>query len=233
MIIYWCWCNPAVAFVPYNNLVSYYSEPIDYYTEKQKKEIFPLSTQLEENWENIRAEGWRLIENRKSDNVLRHYHQLVGSDDNIWKGWNIIPLRWFGNNSINNLEDCPTLKNILKNENKTISILYSLLIPGKYVPPHVGPFKGMLRYHLGLDIPDKSLGVCQITVNGKEYAWRNGEGVLFDETYLHSVINATCRPRLILMVDVERPFNNKIMETINSIIISIISMIPATQKAIL
>ena len=37
------------------------------------------------------------------------------------------------------------------------------------------------------------------------YAWRDGEDVLFDETYLHDAANRTAHDRIILFCDVERP----------------------------
>ena len=34
--------------------------------------------------------------------------------------------------------------------------MFSILAPGKRIPPHDGPYKGVLRYHLGLDGPGRT-----------------------------------------------------------------------------
>lgn len=46
-------------------------------------------------------------------------------------------------------------------------------------------------------------------VDGQVYAWRDGEDVMFDETYVHWVKNETEQTRVILFCDVERPLSNR------------------------
>ena len=82
--------------------------------------------------------------------------------------------------------------------------MFSILEPGKKIIPHKGPSTGCLRYHLGLKIP-KDKENCYITVNDEKYHWEEGKGLIFDDTYIHSVYNNTDEPRIILFVDIERP----------------------------
>lgn len=83
--------------------------------------------------------------------------------------------------------------------------LVSILEPGTGLPPHVGYFKGFLRYHMGIDVPHEPDGRRpSLTVDGITYHWRNCEGVLFDDMYEHSVSNPTTQPRAVLFVDVAR-----------------------------
>ena len=35
-----------------------------------------------------------------------------------------------------------------------MTAFFSILAPGKHIPPHRGPYKGLLRYHLGLQVHD-------------------------------------------------------------------------------
>ena len=70
-----------------------------------------------------------------------------------------------------------------------------------------------MRYHLGLSTPNSP--DCFIVVDGENYFWRDGEGVVFDETYIHFAENKTDQTRLILFCDVERPLNSGIMTAIN------------------
>src|SRR5690606_29142787 len=48
---------------------------------------------------------------------------------------------------------------------------------------------------------------CFINVDGRALSWRDGEVLMFDETYLHHVRNDTDHNRLILMCDIHRPLN--------------------------
>src|SRR5690606_32209754 len=64
----------------------------------------------------------------------------------------------------------------------------------------------------------------------QEYAWRDGEDVMFDETYVHWVKNETGTTRVILFCDVERPLNNRIMTRINRSISAFLGRATAPQN---
>ena len=53
---------------------------------------------------------------------------------------------------------------------------------------HRDPFAGSLRYHLGLVTPNSP--ECFIVVDGEKYYWKDGEAVMFDETYIHTAETA-------------------------------------------
>ncbi len=42
----------------------------------------------------------------------------------------------------------------------------------------------------------------------QRYSWRDGESVVFDETYIHYAENKTDQNRIIFFADVERPFKD-------------------------
>ena len=81
--------------------------------------------------------------------------------------------------------------------------MLSILPPGSRLTRHLDPVACSLRYHLGLKTPGTKN--CFINVDGKDYFWKDGEGFVFDETYLHYARNDTDQTRLILMCDIERP----------------------------
>ncbi|WP_163435864.1 aspartyl/asparaginyl beta-hydroxylase domain-containing protein, partial [Escherichia coli] len=70
--------------------------------------------------------------------------------------------------------------------------------------------------HLGLVTPNDDR--CYISVDGERYSWRDGEGVIFDETYLHYAENQSDQMRIILFSDVERPLNNPLARAFNRFI---------------
>ncbi len=81
---------------------------------------------------------------------------------------------------------------------------FSILGPGKHLPSHRGPYKGVLRYHLALLVPGPP-GACRITVGGQTAEWKEGASLLFDDTYPHEAWNDTASDRVVLFADVLRP----------------------------
>ncbi len=56
---------------------------------------------------------------------------------------------------------------------------------------------------------------CFIDVDGERYSWRDGESVVFDETYIHYAENGTSQNRIIFFADVERPLKSRWMQKFN------------------
>jgi beta-hydroxylase len=83
--------------------------------------------------------------------------------------------------------------------------MFSVLPPGSKLTRHLDPVACSLRYHLGLKTPNSD--DCFISIDDQIYSWRDGEPLIFDETYLHYAKNNSDKHRLILMCDVERPMN--------------------------
>lgn len=81
------------------------------------------------------------------------------------------------------------------------SALWSVLEPGSRIPDHVGPNAGMLRYHLGVDCPDGAF----LEVEGRTVPYRDGEGILFDDTAVHAAWNDADRSRVTLFCELVRP----------------------------
>jgi aspartyl/asparaginyl beta-hydroxylase (cupin superfamily) len=84
-----------------------------------------------------------------------------------------------------------------------IQAFFSILDPGKSVPQHEGPYFGYLRYHLGVRVPAQN--PPELVVNSQRYVWKEGEAVLFDDSWPHSVNNQSKELRAVLIVDVRRP----------------------------
>jgi beta-hydroxylase len=92
--------------------------------------------------------------------------------------------------------------------------MFAELPPNGKLNPHRDPFAGSLRYHLGLITPNDDR--CFIEVNLEQYSWRDGEGVVFDETYVHSAQNNTQVNRIVLFCDIERPMRGRFFQKVNS-----------------
>lgn len=81
------------------------------------------------------------------------------------------------------------------------SALFSVLEPGAELPEHVGPNAGVLRYHLGIACPPDTA----LRVAGTTTPYRDGHGILFDDTAPHAAWNRSDRPRTTLFCEVLRP----------------------------
>jgi beta-hydroxylase len=91
--------------------------------------------------------------------------------------------------------------------------MFAELPPGGKLNMHRDPFAGSLRYHLGLVTPNNDR--CFIEVDGQRYSWRDGEGVIFDETFIHWAKNDSDVNRIILFCDIERPMRFRWAQKIN------------------
>jgi beta-hydroxylase len=128
-------------------------------------------------------------------------------------GWKRFYLKWYDKPLPSAQTLCPKTVALLNGIPNVKGAMFALLPGGSHLNPHRDPFAGSLRYHLGLSTPNSD--DCRIFVDGQIYAWRDGEDVMFDETYVHWVKNETEKTRVILFCDVERPLSNRLMTRIN------------------
>jgi beta-hydroxylase len=118
--------------------------------------------------------------------------------------WKIFPLIAYGVRSDLNIERCPDTWRIVRRIPGLRTAMFSILEPGKRIPPHRGPYNGVLRLHLGLLVPEPfdKLG---IRVGPEHCQWRAGRVLIFDDAYEHEAWNDTEQLRAVLFVDFERP----------------------------
>lgn len=129
------------------------------------------------------------------------------------KGWKRFYLKWYDKPLPSAAALCPKTVELVSAIPNVKGAMFALLPGGSHLNPHRDPFAGSLRYHLGLSTPNSD--ACRIFVDGQEYAWRDGEDVMFDETYVHWVKNETETTRVILFCDIERPLSSPLMTRIN------------------
>jgi beta-hydroxylase len=88
--------------------------------------------------------------------------------------------------------------------------MLSSIEEGTYIKPHCGFFKSILRVHLTLYTEhEDNHGERYIEVGGERYSWKEGELVAFDDSYMHSVKNKVPGKRVVLFLDVDRPYQTK------------------------
>ena len=164
---------------------------------------FPWSREVEANWTTIRQE---------LDEVMQHHDQLPNFQDispdqkNIAKDdkWKTFFFFAYGLRSEDNLRRCPQTARLLEKIPGAKTAFFSILTGRKHIPEHCGPYKGVIRYHLGLIVP-KPERDCRIRVGETIAHWEEGKSLLFDDTYEHEVWNDTDGLRVVLFMDVLRP----------------------------
>ena len=128
-------------------------------------------------------------------------------------GWRLYSLKWYTDEcDPSAVKMCPQTCAIVDSIPAIRSALFTVLPPGARLGRHHDPVASSLRYHLGLLTPNSDK--CALTLDGVDYPWRDGEELLFDQTYLHSAVNKTDTVRIILFCDVEKTQLRKFVKPI-------------------
>jgi beta-hydroxylase len=191
-----------------------------------KVEDFPQMKTLTDNWEIIREEGMKLLDEGKVG-VSTGYNDL-GFISFFKSGWKRFYLKWYDKPLPSAAQLCPRTVELLKQVPDVHGAMFTLLPPGSKLVKHRDPYAGSLRYHLGLRTPNND--ACFIEVDGIQRGWRDGQAMMFDETYIHYAENKTDVNRLILFCDVERPMTNRVATALNRLFINHVMKITATQN---
>lgn len=192
------------------------------------EERFPWVAHIEENWEVIRAEAERLLEEREE---LANFQdiskdQIEITDDDRWKTFF---LYGYGFEAKLGVQMCPRTAALMQEIPGMTTAMFSILSPRKHILAHRGPYKGVLRYHLGLLVP-KDAEACRIRVGEDIRHWTQGRSLIFDDTFDHEVWNDTDETRIVLFVDVLRPLPQP-WDAINRGIVKAIGYSPFVMDA--
>jgi len=182
-----------------------------------KNNYFPQHKVFEntQNFKKIQKEVINLLKENKFDCFNKFYSSDIDNNEEkkCWKWFPLLDINGFNEE---NCKKVPFLCSLLKEEFKTEKLItsasISILEPNTNIPPHRGYLKNILRYHLGIIIPTdkKPFIVC----DGIKYYWKEGEGIMFDDMYVHYVENPSNYRRAVLFIDVLR---NNLPEPFNSI----------------
>jgi ornithine lipid ester-linked acyl 2-hydroxylase len=142
--------------------------------------------------------------------------------------WRTFFLYGLGNRNAENCARCPATDAAVRSIPGMKTAMFSILSPGKAIPPHRGPYNGILRYHLGLVVPEPDR--CVIRVGREKRTWAVGSSLLFDDTYEHEVMNESTQERVVLFVDITRPLHFP-MNRVNATMLEAIRNSPFVTEA--
>ena len=183
--------------------------PADEFFDRQH---FPWLAELEAGTQAIRGELAALL--AAGDAVLRPYIRLdEGMPDSAWSAldgsldWGACFLWEYGRPNPPVIERCPTTAALLERlplqriPGRAPNAFFSLLRPGKRIPPHTGVTNTRAIVHLALDVPPD----CGFRVGGETREWVEGSAFAFDDTIEHEAWNLSDERRAVLIVDVWNP----------------------------
>jgi beta-hydroxylase len=143
--------------------------------------------------------------------------------------WKIFPLVAYGIRSQVNIGQCPETWRVVQGIPGLTTAMFSILEPGKRLPPHRGPYNGVLRLHLGLLIPEPRERLA-IRVGPELRHWEEGRVLIFDDAYEHEVLNESSQVRVVLFVDFAKPLRFP-ASVLNRLLLSLAVFTPFVRES--
>lgn len=166
---------------------------------------FPSAQCYTQRWRDIRDEALaaKLADVPRFHDIMPEQADISANDG---RDWRMLILKAYGVTLPNNLARCPTIASLLAQTPDVLSCAISYLASGKHIPVHRGPFRGILRFHLMLSMPNDKTGrpACVMEIDGVPYRLAEGASLLWDDTYPHEVWNRSTETRIALLLDVRR-----------------------------
>jgi aspartate beta-hydroxylase len=169
--------------------------------------LFPGNERFLANFPALQAEALAVAATLGS---VPRFHELMPQQASIsnqdQRDWRMLIIKAYGTTVKANARRCPAIARQVAADPDVLSAAVSFLAPGKRVPEHRGPFRGVLRYYLGISVPLDRNGLpgAVLTIDGVEHRVATGEALLWDDTFAHAVRNDTDELRIALLLDIRR-----------------------------
>ncbi|MDJ0688523.1 MAG: aspartyl/asparaginyl beta-hydroxylase domain-containing protein [Xenococcaceae cyanobacterium MO_188.B32] len=190
---------------------------------------FSWTEELEANWLVIRQELDKILEHKEELPNFQDISPDQGystTQDNLWKTYF---LYGYGIKVNTNCQRCPETTRSIEKIPGMKTAFFSILLPNKHIPEHRGPYKGVVRYHLALKVPEPRQQ-CGIRVANEVRHWQEGKGMLFDDSFPHEAWNETDGVRVVLFMDIVRPMGFP-LSWLNHLLLKIIALSPFVRDA--
>ena len=169
---------------------------------------FPNARLYLEHWQELRAEALRIAGDLPH---VPRFHEIMQAQADIsandGREWRMFIVKAYGVGIGKNLQRCPRLQQLLAQTPEVSTACLSFVAPHKHIPTHRGPFRGILRFHLGLSVPlaaDGKPGTV-LHIDGVPHRIGDGDSLLWDDTFPHELRNEADQVRIALLLDVRRP----------------------------
>jgi aspartate beta-hydroxylase len=206
---------------------SVYDARIDTPPVLDTEQYFPSAEKFVGKWREIRDEALAVKQNLAS---VPRFHDIMKEQADIsandGRDWRMFIMRAYGVDVPQNRARCPTVSALLDQSPEVMSCVLSFLAPGKHIPKHRGPFRGILRFHLMLTMPRTPDGdvAAVLEIDDKPYRLGDGECLLWDDTFPHEVWNNSDEVRIALLLDVWRPKMPYDMELLSRAVVGMVRL---------
>jgi len=186
---------------------------------------FPWHEHVMAEWPMVQAELKALLD---TDTIPNH-QDIIETARPITTGSNWLSHFFYiyGQRFAKQCDECPNTARLLQEIPGMKTAFFSILSAGKRIPPHRGPYRGVMRYHLPLLVPED--GHCGIRVDDQTATFEEGVVLMFDDTYEHEVWNDTSGTRVVLFLDITRPMTFP-FNIVNAVVIALMGWSPTVRK---
>lgn len=182
----------------------------------QKPTVFYLDGLGTKPWHNYySAQLSSLLSSANFESIKSEFQQIRFRASEGWfknstlQGeWSVYHLINQGEKVENNCSTCPKTMDIIESVVPLLkgcsfgNVLFSILQAGTHITAHYGPTNCRIRCHLPLFVPKG----CVLCVDREERRWKEGELLLFDDSFLHEAWHkGTDGERVVLMLDLWHP----------------------------
>ena len=166
---------------------------------------FEWVERLEKNSEVIRQELVALLYGQKHLPTIQEIspRQTNLSRNDGWKSYFFSP----GHRIDESYSRCPETGKLIDFIPDLSLAFFLVLAPGMHIKTHRGSYKGVVRCHLGLIVPEPRTD-DRMRVGDKMIYWEEDKCVIFDDTHEHEVWNDTNGIRVVLLFEYAGPFRD-------------------------
>jgi hypothetical protein len=123
------------------------------------------------------------------------------------RNWTVFPFYdGSGNLMVDNARKCPRIAEFLDGRTGIGSIgcmaFFSIMNPKTHVPPHTSTSNIRLRYHLGIDVPERDI---HLRIHDQRLTWKQDRCIKIDDSYEHEVFQQSERRRVVFVLDLPHP----------------------------
>ena len=161
-----------------------------------------------DNWRAIREEALNIARNVQA---VPRFHEIMPEQADIsandGRDWRMYIMKAYGVEKAERMAACPRLAALVRQRPEVLSCSFSFLGPGKHIPAHRGPIRGIIRFYMVLSMPRAADGrpAAVLRVADTEHRLEEGEYLLWDDTFEHEAWNGSDEVRIVLSLDVWRP----------------------------
>jgi aspartyl/asparaginyl beta-hydroxylase (cupin superfamily) len=135
-------------------------------------------------------------------NAQKSFSQARYDSDLNPKRWTTYYFYLLGRPVREHLAACPRTAELLRQvPHNSFHVCFSAIEPGGSLHPHSGPTNGSLVAHLGLE----GCAGSRVCVAGNSAEYRDGEVLVFDDSFVHWVEHAGTQMRYTLMITFWHP----------------------------